>query len=343
MNYTRNLPLVRAHERIDYKRCPKKWYWKWRMGLTPKAISMGALELGTWMHAALEVWYERGFKRAAAPLSHLFNVEAEAAMFAARQAKAPDHILEKAEELAELGSIMADAYQKHYGDDEEINVIGAEIPLAFNISDGNKIVAQHILKPDMVFRYRNRLGVWLMENKTAAQISTGHLAMDDQARPYGVMAERALKNAGIIGAKETVKGILYNFLRKAIPDERMTNEKGQSLNKNGTVSARQPKPIFLRKEVTLTRAAKLVSLRRIQSETVLITEITKGLRSKEIDADLLPKTPHKSCERFCQYFDMCVAEENGIDIRDMRRLMFTRQDPYDYPETTDVPISFEMG
>lgn len=342
-NGTTGLPLVRSHERIDYKRCPKKWYWKWRLGLVKKVVSMGALELGTWMHGALEAWYGIGFKRVGR-LTEWFNNFADDAITYANDQNAPDHVIEQAEEIAELGVIMAKAYQDHYGDDEEIDVIGAEIPLAFNIADANgKVIAAHLLKPDMVFRYRGVDGVWLMENKTAKQISVGHLAMDDQARPYGVMSERALKRAGIIRPHETVKGILYNFLRKAIPDERPVNEKGQSLNKNGTVSARQPKPVFVRKQVTLTRAAKLVSLRRIQSETILITELTKRLRSKEIDPANLPKTPHKSCERFCDYFDMCVAEENGIDIKPMQRMMFTRQDPYDYAESTDEPIGFEMG
>lgn len=313
------------------------------MGLVSKLISFGALDLGTWMHTAMEQWYKKGRKRHVLSLAELFSVAADNAIINAQEKGAPDHTIEKAEELAELGVVMAEAYQAHYGNDEAINVIGAEIPLAFSIADkSGKVIAQHLLKPDLVF-YDGERNVLLLENKTAKQIATGHLAMDDQARPYGVMAERALKNAGIISQNAKLKGILYNFLRKGIPDERMTNDKGQSLNKNGTVSARQPKPMFVRKLVTLTTAAKRVSLRRIQTETVLVTELTTRLRSGEIDPADLPKTPHKSCERFCQYFDMCVAEENGIDIRSMQQLMFVRRNPYDYAESTDEPIGFEMG
>jgi hypothetical protein len=338
-----SLPLVRSHERMDYKRCPKKWYWKWRLGLVPKAYSFGPLNLGEWMHLAFNDWYLKGTKRSGQLVDH-FNRAADSAIELAASNNAPEHELEKAEELAELGSIMATAYQDHYGLDDQISVIGGEIPLEFSIADSGKVIAKHLLKPDLVFRYKSVPGkVYLMEHKTAKSITTEHLVMDDQARPYGVMSERALKNAGLIDKDETVAGILYNFLRKGLPDNRQRNAQGQYLNKNGSVSKRQPKPLFVRKLITLTRAAKLVSLKRIQAETVLITAVTKGLRDKRIDPVALPKTQHKSCSRFCQYFDMCVAEENGLDISDMRRLMYVRQNPYEQYDTTDEPIGFEMG
>src|SRR5262249_32943090 len=60
---SQGLPIIRSHERIDYKRCTKKWYWKWRKGLVPKAAQFGALELGTWMHDALAQWYGPGLQR----------------------------------------------------------------------------------------------------------------------------------------------------------------------------------------------------------------------------------------------------------------------------------------
>lgn len=338
-----NLPLVRSHERMDYKRCPKKWYWKWRRGYVPKAKSFGALDLGEWMHAAFNTWYEPGYKRNGS-LADLFNEAADLTIGFATANGAPEHELEKAEELAELGSVMAQAYQDHYGLDENIDVIGGEIPLEFSIGDeSGKVIAKHLLKPDLVFRRRSDKAIFLMEHKTARTISTTHLAMDDQARPYGVMAERALQNAGIITKREKVAGILYNFLRKGIPDNRQKDDQGHYLNKNGTVSKRQPKPLFVRKYVTLTKQAKIVSLKRIQSETALITLLTQRLRSGELDPAALPKTPHKSCDRFCQFFDMCVAEENGIDINNMERHMFVRQNPYEQYDTTEEPIGFEMG
>lgn len=329
------LPIVRSHERIDYKRCPRKWYYKWRKGYVLKTKTLGALDLGTWVHDAFADWYLPGLSRNPVTLPKLYRNYADKGLY--ELGTVPEYVMEKAEELTELGEIMCTAYQAHYGLDPDVEVIGAEIPLEFSFGE-----AKHLLKPDLV--YANKLGdIYLMEHKTASSIRTEHLVIDDQARPYGAMAERALKNAGVLGKNDSVKGIMYNFLRKAIPDERPTNEKGQSLNKNGTVSARQPAPVFVRKPIYLSRKAKAVTLRRIAAETTTITILTQGLRTNYITPDQLGITPHSSCSKFCDFFTICCAEEDGLDIRDMTHSLYTRQNPYTYGETTSIPDSFEMG
>lgn len=337
-----NLPLVRNGERVDHKRCPKKWFWRWRMGLVPKEKSFGALELGTWMHYALAVWYGEGYSRNGSIVEH-FRLISAAAIESAQRAGAPTYVLDKADEIAALGEAMAVAYERRYGTDKDVFVLAVEIPLEFSISDHQgKVIALHRLKPDMVYADRQK-AVRLMENKTAAVIRTGHLVIDDQARPYGAMAERALRRAGVLSKRDQFVGIMYNFLRKALPDERPTNEKGLYLNKNGSVSKKQPPALFLRHPVNMPRAAKEIALRRIQRETIAITEMAKAVRQGKLDPAMLPKTPHTSCEKFCPYFSMCVAEEQGTDIREMQRSMFVRKDPYEYEDTTDIPSSFEMG
>lgn len=342
-----NLPVIRSSERIDFKRCPKKWYWKWRKGLTPKAKTFGALELGTWMHTALADWYQEGTKRNG-QLVDWFSATATHAISAAVVQNAPDYVVEKAEELAVLGENMATAYQRHYQNDKKIYVLGAEIPLEFTmakalINGSWEPIAVHKLKPDLVFADENR-DVWLMEHKTAKQVMTEHLVIDDQARPYGAMAERSLRKLGVISKRQQFRGILYNFLRKALPDERPQNSQGKYLNQDGSVSKRQPSPFFLRKPVAMTRQAKIITLQRVSEEAKVITLRTLELRTKELSPDQLPKTPHKSCPKTCQYFTMCVAEEEGTNIKDMERLMFVRQDPYLYEEeSTEETLGFEIG
>lgn len=343
-----NLPRLRSGERVDFKRCVKKWYWRWRMGLVPRQKVFGALELGTWMHAALAAWYGVG-KRRNGKLSRHFNDAAEQSIREAKAQGAPEHVIEKAYELLALGDAVAEAYERFYGKDSGIDVITAEVPLEFVIADpeNDEPIATHKLKPDLVYRDQDKK-VWLMEHKTATQIRTGHLVIDDQARPYGVFTERALQNLGIISRTAgQFWGITYNFLRKALPDlrdTRMVDGRWMYLNKDGTVSKRQPAIQFLRVPVRLTRAAKRRTLFRILGEAVIITEITAALRRKEIDPVDLPKTPHHSCEKFCPFFSICVAEEQGTDIRSMIKHMFIRRDPYIYDEeTTDEIPTFEMG
>lgn len=340
-----DLPKLRSGERADFKRCVKKWFWRWRMGLVPRQKRFGALDLGTWMHAGLAAWYGTGRRRNGKLSRHVDDAAAQAIREAKAQG-APEHVLDKAYELAALGEAMAAAYEIQYGRDTEIDVIAAELPLEFVIADpeNDEPIAVHKLKPDLVFRDADR-GVWLMEHKTAGAIRTEHLVIDDQARPYGVFTERALQNLGIISRTAgQFKGILYNFMRKALPDLREVDANGKYLNKNGSVSKRQPARQFLRFPVRLTREAKRRTLYRILGEAVVITEVTRALRLKKVDPRDLPITPHHSCPKFCDYFAICTAEEEGTDIRSMVKNMFIRQDPYIYDEeSTDEIATFEMG
>jgi len=339
----KRLPKITAHERMDFKRCEMKWFWHWRKGLRPKAISFGALELGTWVHLAFEHWYQKGRRRDGS-LPEWFAQFADEAIQEALAAGAPDHAIEQAEELLALGELMMKAYETRYGLDSDVIVLSVEIPLDFLIPSWatEEIIAVHKLRPDMVFMDGNG-DVWLMEHKTAKTISTTHLPIDDQARPYGAMAEPALRKAGVINRRHRFRGIMYNFVRKSLPDDRPEDAQGRKLNLNGTLSKRQPSPQFVRHAVTLSKQAKLVTLNRVRTETQIIAQLGDALRSGEITRAVLKKTPHKSCVHFCPFFDMCVADENGADIRMMEKAMYRKENPYLYQETAAEYAGFEMG
>lgn len=332
--------LIRSHEIMDYKRCPKMWYWKWRLGLVPKEKSLGALELGTWLHDALASWYK--MDRNARNASTLLEKYRYVVRSSVRQ-DIPTHVLEKGRELALLGKTMLKSYAKHYQGDKDWDVIGAEIPLEVEITDREgKPLGLYRLKLDLVIRSRSTGKIWIIEHKSAKVIRTDHLKIDGQARPYGALSELAMKHVGILSKQESIEGILYNFMRKAVPDSREVDEKGMALNKNGTVSKRQPIPLFKRHPITLTKRSKLVALKRIQLDVTLLTELRNYLTKYRDFADKLPKTSHWSCPRFCNFFAMCELEEEGGNITELRKGMFTRKDPYLY-ETTDENFGFEMG
>jgi Zierdtviridae exonuclease len=340
-----DLPLFRSHEGIDFKRCVKKWYWRWRKGYVLKRKNIGALDLGTWVHQALAMWYTPTTgTRHEVDLSGLFTAIAESAITWAATDGATDEQLEKAEELYMLGKAILAAYQDKYRNDG-FETIAAEIPMEVTVhdADGNA-VAVYKLKPDLVGRYRDR--IWLFEHKTAAAIRTEHLVIDDQARPYGALAEMELRRQGLIGKGEKLAGIMYNFLRKGMPDERAVDKEGLALNKNGTVSKRQSAPLFLRHPVKLGDKAKAATLRRKRLEILQITSMTRLLKEGKIQPRWLDKTPHWSCPKQCDFFPICSLEEEGADTRDMERSLYTRQNPYLYDEehtTTDDRPSFEMG
>lgn len=332
-----DLPLISSHARSDYGRCPKKWYWRWLLGLIPLKETFGALTLGTWVHEAFNEWYRSGLLRKGKLAEHLATV-AYTDIETAKTNGAPDNLIEKAEEQAALGQAMMRAYEQHYGKDSSVYALAKEIPLEFDLG-----IATFKLKPDMVFHDRERR-IWLMEHKTAATIRTGHLVIDNQARPYAAMAERALLNAGVLSKGETLHGIMYNFLRKALPDERPVNAEGKRLNMDGSVSARQPSPYFLRHPVRVTKQEKAITLKRVVRDAYEMTALRARIKDGTLTPEDIRKTPHYSCERTCDYFTMCVTEESGGDITDLKRSQYRKANPYEYyQESTDEPQSFEMG
>jgi hypothetical protein len=303
---------------------------------------MGALDLGTWYHEAMAARYTAPGDHPA--VSYHFERVATLAVTTARLNGISETQIEAAKELRMLGWQMAKAYDLHYGDDPDVTPIVAEIPLEFEITDDKgKVIALHKLKPDLVYADQ-RGDIWLMEHKTAKSIRLGHLPIDDQARPYVAMAELALRNAGVLGRSDKFRGVMYNFSRKAVPDDRPKDAQGRYLNKNGSVSKSQPPPYFIRHPVELSRASKLSALRRLQMEARVITDTTQLIRADPSQHVHLLKTPHSSCTRFCDFFTMCVLEEQGGDVKEMERSMYFRENPYTYLEdTTDESKSFEFG
>lgn len=307
------------------------------MGLVPsRKLSYGALDLGTWVHDALAKWYCPGYKRCG-PLADIFDTIAGYAIQIAGDI--PDFQMEKADELFALGKEMCIAYEAYWNRDHDWYIIEKEIPLEFVFPSGTVFK----LKPDVLYQDRYTREIFLGEHKTAGQIRTDHLPIDGQARPYGVLAERALKKAGILGKGQQLNGIMYNFLRKALPDDRPQNEKGLYLNKNGSISAKQPKPTFQRHPVQLTIAAKRRTLERLAHDVRVLDGLTERLKSGEIDRQMLWKTSDKSCPKICDYFDMCKIEEDGNDIRYIQRDSFRVEDPYIYAEEMNSANEYREG
>jgi len=132
----------------------------------------------------------------------------------------------------ELGKAMLTGYLEKYGKDEQWDFIATERSGSIRIPDrsGSPIV-RYAYTFDGVFRNVESGGFRLLETKTAAAIVTGHLPMDTQAGSYWAIASWELRKLGLLGPKERIEGITYNFLRKAMPDERPKHPvSGESCN-----------------------------------------------------------------------------------------------------------------
>lgn len=326
------LPLLRTSERRDFKRCPQRWHWGWRMGLRSKGEPSDALWFGIGWHLVMAHHYSGpGLKRGSRKRSFAMwdkYVEDQVRYIRTVPWEGAQYSEEKYVEAGKLGRGMLEHYFDTYGIDDDCHMIAPEqtfqvlVPLFGPNGKASGGHVQYVGTFDGV--YRNGDGeLWLWEHKTAKAIRTGHLPMDDQAGGYWAVATATLRDQGLIGPKENLRGIMYNFVRKAAPDDdREQNAEGLYLNKDGTVSKRQPPPYFHREAVVRTPAERNTQIRRVGSEATVMNAYRNGLLP-------LIKNPTQDCQWDCQFFNMCqLHEQYPGDVADYIDLAYSQQDPY---------------
>lgn len=369
-------PFLRTSERRDLMGCPQRWWWTWRMGLRSRSYTPNALWFGTGVHVALAAWYcgpdeKRGpepaetWQRWAGNELRSMKVEFVDSLTEEIEAEYVDAI--------ELGVTMLEGYRELYGRDEHKLIIQPEKTFRLSVPwptdqplfvegeyDPNEPLLIYVGTYDSVWRDADTGQIWLDEHKTAASISTAHLALDPQAGSYWATAGRALRDQGLIGERETLAGIEYNFLRKGLPDERPRDAQGYCCNKPqkkhfveqltgvdgwteselrkkkleelesiaagnmllvlGERSKTQPAKLFLREKVHRTSAERRKQLERLQGEGVLAAGYRAGIIP-------LLKNPTRDCS-FCPHQTLCVLDEQGGDTEEFISVAYRREDPY---------------
>lgn len=231
-----SVPMLRNSERSTFKRCQQKWWWSYREGLVP-GTQATPLWFGTGIHLALAEWYLPGLNEKGLPNRGPHPAETWEKFCKENYESVVTTNADGEKEFVdakELGTIMMENYIQVYGQDETWNIIAPEQRFQVLIPHPqNK--RQPIIDlrgtfdgvyQDMVDgRYK------LMDHKTAASISTGHLPMDEQAGTYVAVAQHSLRKDGLIPKNARISGITYNFLRKGKPDNRPRDERGVYHNK----------------------------------------------------------------------------------------------------------------
>jgi len=317
------IPMLRNSERKDFKRCPQRWWWSWREGLNKQGPPNDKLWFGEGIHLALALWYIPGMKRGVDPRKTWRKFAKDDIKFI-RTEYAKEYDPAKYEDAATFGEELLTNYLDHWGRDRSWDVIAPEQRFEALVPDRNgKPVVRLFGTFDGVYRDLNDGNrPKLMEHKTAAAIYTGHLELDEQGGTYVTVATHTCRDQGLIGENETIEEITYNFLRKGKKDDRPTNEKGQSLNKDGTISKTQPSPLFVRLPITRSRAEQGTQLRRIAEEVESMNDFRRGDRE-------LWKNPTRDCSWDCDFYEMCLLHESSPDDADeFKSMVFRVQNPY---------------
>ena len=323
------LPIIRTSERRDFKRCPQRWWWTWREGLRPNETAR-ALWFGTGIHLALEHFYAPGgLKRGRNPIKVWRDYAADdgAVTMPSGQVNdvtgTPEYV-----EALRLGEDMLSGYFDCYGKDPHVFVLAVEKDFQLQIParTGGGFACIYTGKWDLLWRDERDNALWLSDHKTARDLSVKHLTLDDQAGSYWALAGQYLRAHELIGPKENLKGIEYNILRKYSPpmDDRPIDQDGNRLNKDGTISKRQPKGMdyrYLRERVHRTARERQSQIKRIAVEA-------ESMDRMRHDPELLYKNPTQDCTWDCSHFLMCELHERQADYQDYKALAYHVEDPY---------------
>jgi hypothetical protein len=190
---------------------------------------------------------------------------------------------------------------------------------------------------------------------------TAYLELDDQGGSYLAVATQVLRAKGILKPNEEIAGIIYNFLRKALPDDRPQNEQGEYLNNptkdqyvaalagidgmteaqlrklkvdalvaiaegnsivvQGEVSKSQGSPRFVRELVPRSSSESAYQLEKIADEVAVMNAVREGIIP-------VTKTPTKDCPR-CPFWVPCTLQDRGANsYKSVLRSNFVKIDPY---------------
>lgn len=226
---------MRTSERSDFKRCQWLWLMRWVLGLTGTRVPTWAW-FGTAIHKALEVRYPVGLKR-----GHMSDVLAafeEAIDGETGKIYTEGYELDEEEVVGatELGKAMLLGYAKRYGRDQHWQVIHTEQPFQIDVRDpktGRRLVV-YCGTFDMVVWDRQTQRFYVVDHKTRKTFPAVWTFYDinDQAGSYLWVAPEVLEHMGVFTRRDSkrVEGLVFNALKKSLPDTRPRNAAGEATN-----------------------------------------------------------------------------------------------------------------
>jgi hypothetical protein len=361
---TKQIPVLRTSERGDFKRCPFLWETTWLRGLTSRRAPTWSW-FGTAFHAGMETRYKPGTKRA--PLaksidSALESMEGEIGMIYTAGGEVDD---DEKVEAKELLIAMITGYYEHWGPESNWDIIHPEQSFQIDVMDPNdpdKLLAIYTGQWDIFAMDRNTKKKWLWDHKTRKSFlkDWSYLELNDQSGSYLWVAPEVLRMLGLLGKKENIEGIVFNYARKHLPDPRPLDADGLARNNPqkadyvaaleqvglevparlpslavleemaqqaglpkvlGQVSKVQPAPLFHREEVYRAPQERATMGRRVQAEVANMNAMRKGK---------LPiyKVPTEDCTR-CKIFDYCLLHESDpAEAEELAKSTMMHRDPY---------------
>jgi len=360
--------LLRTSERSTYKRCRLKWYWRYVNRLQPTR-EKGALKFGRMIHEALACWYVPGRKRGTHPAAAFQRLFSELP---------PDLRFPQWDEEGNridpltLGVAMLEGYVEKYDKEPHIEIIASEMSFAIDVFDRQgRYLVTYVGTFDSVYRNLETGRFGLFEHKSAKRIEDVEIVSGygEQGLSYWWGSTFHLRHLKLLKENEWISEVTFNFLKKALPDDRPVNESGLRLNKPkkealldycaanhligvsrrlkvedlmaiiqdsgydpmllGEPSQRQPTPLFVRPDPLIVGEDELETI----NWRIRAEAYEMGLaRSGKLP---IIKTPTKDCKWDCEFKDACELHEMGADYQSVLDLEFVPWDPYEAHELAE--------
>lgn len=346
----------RTTELRTFRRCRRLYFYEYVENLRPVRHTP-ALWIGSLFHEGLEVWYATGDAQAA-----MQRLDTEILVAFGQQAELitdPEQERQLNED-ADLVKAMLSWYIPEARRIDDFSVVATELYCEVPIPD-----------TDLVMRFKidglvvdERGNAWILEHKTAKAILNDYsfLEMDEQATAYtwgiGEIAEGRgswrdpddQMQIAVPGQFPKPLGILYNYVRKSVPQS-------PQMNKDGTPSRSMRKGLHaglyrdaiieafgeLEPHASTVYAgilAKLDAKRWIHREKVYRSDdqiriylderrraINEMLAARDEGEAALYRNPTAACGT-CSFFQLCMGEYHGLDMSPMREESYTqREDP----------------
>lgn len=353
---------MRTSERSDFKRCPWLWWQTWELGWRGKREPTWAW-FGSAIHKGLEARYPTGRVRG--------SVEAMLSAFEKALDDEVRRVYTEGGELDEqevvdgkqLGRAMLLGYVAEFGEDSQWEVLDTEGTFQIDVphpTKPGKTIVVYCGTWDLVVYDLVEKVFKVVDHKTRKSFPGNweFYTINDQAGSYLWVAPEVLVAKGIFKGGEAIEGLVFNALRKHLPDTRPLDADGLAHNKPikvhyhtaldganvpyssrdsltvlhalatqhgltvlGDVSKVQPAPLFHREEVYRTPEERVTQAQRVQQEALWMQQIRKG--------KLQPvKHTAEDCVR-CPIFDMCqLHEQSPEEAAEFRQSTMIQRDPY---------------
>jgi hypothetical protein len=321
------LRMMRNSETQTYKACRQKWYWSYVEHYKPNQVQ-AHFTVGSMVHAGLEHWYIPGRKRGVHPAKTVNRLYKEWLTDGGREIKVKVGGGDSEDdsnyvEINELMIHMMTNYVDTYGKDDFIEVLAPEQLFRVDVYDEHgRYVCTQVGQIDLCFRDRRTNRIGFMEHKTGSTLMPfgAPESLDEQSGTYWTYGPQWLKHTGQIPEEAELDFIMFNRMRKAFKSDKPTNAEGLVLNKDGSVSKRQPAPLFKRSMVYRNAHDSDI----LNDRVIAVSREMQMIERGELE---VYKHPDKHCG-FCEFKDVCEVHESGGDYQTMFDMMFLKWEPY---------------